>query len=161
MTSQTQSTSDDKRVKQIKPLIPPEILLEDIPVSNAIIDLVNHTREEVSNIVKQKDDRLICIVGPCSVHDPKAAIEYANLLKDVRDKYSNELCIIMRVYFEKPRTVVGWKGLINDPCLDNSFSINKGLKIGRKLLMDINAMGMPVAVEFLVSITTKPYLFNI
>ena len=117
----------------------------DEDVSNQIISW----RETVSNIISGKDNRIILIVGPCSIHDPKAALEYANFLLEMKKKFKNEIFILMRVYFEKPRTTIGWKGLINDPYLNDTYKINDGLKIARKLLIDINKLGLPVACEFL------------
>ena len=125
-SSDKQNELDDLRIKRIKPVIPPQILMEDIALTPQASQTVQRAREEAENIIKLKDDRLLVIVGPCSIHDTKAAKEYANLLKEFMPKVKNDLQIIMRVYFEKPRTTVGWKGLINDPNLDGSFAINKG-----------------------------------
>jgi 3-deoxy-7-phosphoheptulonate synthase len=128
---------DDTRILEVMPLIPPEILMEDLPLTDVAFTTTNRARKDAAGIVNGQDDRLLVIVGPCSVHDPKAAIEYGALLKKAITDYENDLCIIMRVYFEKPRTTVGWKGLINDPFLDESFKINKGLRIARTLLSDL------------------------
>jgi len=146
---------DDKRIKQIKPLIPPQILMEDSPLTLQASQTVKNGRTSAEKIIKGQDDRLLVIVGPCSVHDVKAAIEYATKLKAYSDEANKELFIIMRVYFEKPRTTVGWKGLINDPDLNNSFQINKGLRAARKLLMDLNELGVPCGCEFLDTITPQ------
>ncbi|CAG8465219.1 9240_t:CDS:10 [Dentiscutata heterogama] len=146
---------DDKRIKQIKPLIPPQILMEDLPLTLKAAQTVILGRSSAEAIIKGLDDRLLVIVGPCSVHDVRAAIEYAEKLKTYATEASNELMIIMRVYFEKPRTTVGWKGLINDPFLNNSFQINKGLRISRNLLMEINELGLPCGSEFLDTITPQ------
>ncbi|CAB4385295.1 unnamed protein product [Rhizophagus irregularis] len=145
---------DDKRIKQIKPLIPPQILMEDLPLTIQAAQSVIIGRATAEAIIKGQDDRLIVIVGPCSVHDVRAAIEYAGRLKAYASEAS-ELFIIMRVYFEKPRTTVGWKGLINDPHLNNSFQINKGLRIARNLLLEINKIGIPCGCEFLDTITPQ------
>ncbi|MDR1145827.1 MAG: 3-deoxy-7-phosphoheptulonate synthase, partial [Verrucomicrobiales bacterium] len=128
---------------------PPAILLEDFPVSEELSAFIAKSRKELSDVFAAKDDRIVVVVGPCSIHDPVAALEYARKLKPHADRLAGDLLIVMRVYFEKPRTVVGWKGLINDPYLDNSFHINKGLKIARNLLLDITKLGLPVATEFL------------
>lgn len=144
--------TDDLRIKGLRPLISPAILLEELPIDAATADLVAKTREEASDIVRGKDNRLIVVVGPCSIHDPKAALEYAMLLQPVIKKFQHELLIIMRVYFEKPRTTVGWKGLINDPKLDGSYNINEGLRIARRLLLNISQLGVPSGTEFLDTI---------
>ncbi|CAI2177808.1 689_t:CDS:10 [Funneliformis geosporum] len=146
---------DDKRIKQIKPLIPPQILMEDSPLTLQAAQSVIIGRANAEKIIKGQDDRMLVIVGPCSVHDVKAAIEYAGRLKSYASEANDELFIIMRVYFEKPRTTVGWKGLINDPHLNNSFQINKGLRIARNLLLEINQMGVPCGCEFLDTITPQ------
>ncbi|NQY33072.1 MAG: 3-deoxy-7-phosphoheptulonate synthase, partial [Coraliomargarita sp.] len=130
----------------------PAILIEEIPLSDNATAVVDKGRTESAAILRGDDDRLIVVVGPCSIHDPKAAIEYAERLKPLAEKHSKELLVIMRVYFEKPRTVVGWKGLLNDPHLDGSFEINTGLRIGRKLLANICEMGLPTGAEFLDTI---------
>lgn len=143
---------DDTRIAALRPLIPPAILLEDIPLTEKAASVVTDSRQHISNIFHGKDDRLVVVVGPCSIHDPEAAIEYVEKLKPVADSMSQELLVVMRVYFEKPRTVVGWKGLINDPYLDNSFQINKGLRMARALLLEVNEIGLPCATEFLDTI---------
>lgn len=148
-------TTDDLRIDALKPLIPPAILMEEIPLDEIGQRFVSVARAQCADIVTGKDDRLIVIVGPCSIHDIKAAHEYAKLLKPLRDDLKGELEIIMRVYFEKPRTRSGWKGLINDPHIDNSFQINEGLHWGRKLLVDLTAAGLPVGCEFLDTISPQ------
>ncbi|CAH0486250.1 unnamed protein product [Peronospora effusa] len=145
----------DRNVLAIKPLMPPACVLEELPVSPQVYDLVNDTRVAVSRILHDQDDRLVAVVGPCSIHDTAAALDYAERLKTLADELKGELVIIMRTYFEKPRTTVGWKGLINDPDLDASFQINKGLRIARKLLLDVNALGLPVGLEFLDTISPQ------
>jgi len=144
-----QIKTDDLRIKQIRPLIPPAILQEEIPVTEAISNLVLETRSQISDIVLGKDKRVVAIVGPCSIHDPVAAVDYAGRLKTLADRFSDDVLIVMRTYFEKPRTSVGWKGFINDPDLDETFHINKGLRQARRLLVEINALGLPTASEFL------------
>jgi 3-deoxy-7-phosphoheptulonate synthase len=141
--------TDDLRINGVRPLIPPAILLEEIPISDTASDVVANTRRVVGQIVAGLDPRLVAVVGPCSIHDTKAALEYASRLKPLADRYSSQLVVLMRSYFEKPRTSVGWKGLINDPDLDESYHINKGLRLARQLLLDVNDMGLPTASEFL------------
>ena len=143
---------DDTRIRNTRPLLPPAILMEEIPLSTKAQATVQSGRTEISQILEGKDDRLLLIAGPCSIHDTKAAIEYAQKLKKLADRYSEDLCIVMRVYFEKPRTVVGWKGLINDPDINGSFEINRGLRQGRQLLTQIAELGLPTAAEFLDTI---------
>jgi len=145
MTYQT----DDVRIKSITQVVPPTEVHKQYPISEQAAKTVYEARIAIHNILHGKDDRLLVVIGPCSVHDPEAAIEYAKNLKAARDKLKDDLMIVMRVYFEKPRTTVGWKGLINDPDLDESFKINKGLGLARKLLLDINEMGLPAGTEFL------------
>jgi 3-deoxy-7-phosphoheptulonate synthase len=139
----------DLRIRAQKPLMAPAALEHELPLSDDSAAFVASTRREVAGIVSGEDDRLLVVVGPCSIHDPEAAVEYAERLRAVASSYEPELLIAMRVYFEKPRTVVGWKGLINDPFLDGSFEINTGLRLARKLLIDIVALGVPVGTEFL------------
>lgn len=141
--------TDDLRICRVKPLIPPSILIEDIPATEEAQALVVKTRNAVAAALNGDDDRLVVICGPCSIHDVDAALEYGDLLMTAAEKYDDELIVIMRTYFEKPRTVTGWKGLINDPALDETFQINKGLRMARQLLSDLSAKGLPVAVEFL------------
>src|SRR5436309_1513464 len=145
----------DLRVESIRPLLPPAILLEELPLSEDASQVITRARDEVAEILAGSDDRLIVIVGPCSVHDPAAAGEYARRLKTLSDELAADLRIVMRVYFEKPRTTVGWKGLINDPNLDGSFAINQGLRLARKLLLDLAALGLPAGCEFLDPITPQ------
>lgn len=143
---------DDVRIKSLRPLLPPAILIEEVPVTEEVSKLVSSSRKAMESVMHGEDDRLAVVVGPCSIHDTKAAMLYADKLKKAADDYANDLLILMRVYFEKPRTTLGWKGLINDPFLDNSFQINKGLRIARTLLLDINSLGVPCATEFLDTI---------
>ena len=152
MTASADRTSitDDERIKDITVLPPPEHLIRFFPISGTPVEgLVSSTRKRIHNIMNGKDDRLLVIIGPCSIHDPVAALDYAKRLKEQRDHYGDTLEIVMRVYFEKPRTTVGWKGLINDPYLDESFRIDEGLRIARQLLIDINRLGLPAGSEFL------------
>jgi 3-deoxy-7-phosphoheptulonate synthase len=142
-------TTDDVRIKELKELISPEQLIEQLPVSEPAGSVVNEARNTIHNILHGKDDRLLAIVGPCSIHDPAAAIDYGKQLKALHDELIDDVFIVMRVYFEKPRTTVGWKGLINDPDLDDSFHINKGLQIARKLLLDLGNMGLAAGSEYL------------
>lgn len=147
--------TDDLRIANIKELLPPVALLESLPLSDNASTTVHDAREAIHRILHGEDDRLLVIVGPCSIHDVKAAREYAEQLKALRELHRDNLEVVMRVYFEKPRTTVGWKGLINDPHLDGSFKINEGLRLGRSLLCDINDMGLPTAGEFLDMITPQ------
>ncbi|UQY45401.1 3-deoxy-7-phosphoheptulonate synthase AroG [Erwinia sp. PK3-005] len=147
--------NDDLRIKEIKELLPPVALLEKFPATEKAAATVAASRQAIHKILKNEDDRLLVVIGPCSIHDVKAAKEYATRLLALRDALSGELEIVMRVYFEKPRTTVGWKGLINDPLMDGSFQINDGLRIARKLLLDINDTGLPAAGEFLDMITPQ------
>ncbi len=149
--------TDDVKIKEVKELLPPIAHLYELPISETAADLVYQTRQEVAKLVHGEDNRLLVIIGPCSIHDPKAALEYAERLLPLRKKYDKELLIVMRVYFEKPRTTVGWKGLINDPHLDGTFDINFGLRQARKLLLTLNDMGMPASTEFLDMITPQYY----
>ncbi|KDE05598.1 3-deoxy-7-phosphoheptulonate synthase [Microbotryum lychnidis-dioicae p1A1 Lamole] len=146
---------DDKRIKSIRPLIPPQILMEDYPLTMKAAATVLEGRKGCEEIVAGHDDRLLVVVGPCSVHDIQAALEYAKLLKAYADEAAEDLFILMRVYFEKPRTTVGWKGLINDPQLNGSFQINKGLRLARGLLLEIAEMGLPAGCEFLDTISPQ------
>ena len=147
--------TDDVRITDIRPLISPAILMQDFPASAEASKMVYDTREAVRRILKKEDDRLAVMVGPCSIHDTVAAIDYAGRLASIREKYEKELLLIMRVYFEKPRTTVGWKGLINDPFMDESYNINSGLRIARGLLLRLSEMGVPAATEFLDVITPQ------
>jgi 3-deoxy-7-phosphoheptulonate synthase len=141
--------TEDLRIQRTKVVLPPVFLEEELPTTETAAETVYRARAEVTRILEGKDHRLVVIAGPCSIHDTAAAIEYAKLLKQASEKYSRDLCIIMRVYFEKPRTTVGWKGLINDPHLDGSFQINDGLRIARRLLLDLAELGVPSGTEFL------------
>lgn len=144
------SQTDDKRIKDITVLPPPEHLIRFFPIHGTQVEsLITETRHNIHNIMAGKDDRLLVVIGPCSIHDPAAAVEYARRLKVEREKYADTLEIVMRVYFEKPRTTVGWKGLINDPYLDESYRIDEGLRIARQLLIEINRLGLPAGSEFL------------
>jgi 3-deoxy-7-phosphoheptulonate synthase len=144
------SLTDDERIQDITPLPPPEHLIRFFPIRGTPMEqLISGTRAKVRRIIRREDDRLLVIIGPCSIHDPAAAVEYARRLHKQREKYADTLEIVMRVYFEKPRTTVGWKGLINDPYLDESFRIDEGLRIARQLLLEINRLGMPAGSEFL------------
>ncbi|TPX50832.1 hypothetical protein SeMB42_g00302 [Synchytrium endobioticum] len=154
-TYDTLNELDDRRIVDIKPLIPPQLLMEDFPLSIRALGTVRKGREIAEAIIKGRDDRLLVIVGPCSIHDVEAAKEYGKLLCNYAKKAEADLHIIMRVYFEKPRTTVGWKGLINDPNLDDTYSINKGLKIARGLLLDLNELGIPTGCEFLDTLTPQ------
>lgn len=152
---QTIQNTSDLRIKEMKELMPPVDLLQEFPCSGLAANLTTKTRQAIHRILHGADNRLLVIIGPCSIHDVEAAKEYASLLKEQREIHQDNLEIVMRIYFEKPRTTVGWKGLINDPDLDGSFKINKGLRTARKLLLDINEMGMPAACEFLDMITPQ------
>ena len=144
------SKTDDKRIKDITVLPPPEHLIRFFPIAGTPVEtLISDTRQSIHNIMNGSDDRLLVVIGPCSIHDPAAAVVYARKLADERKKYAGTLEIVMRVYFEKPRTTVGWKGLINDPYLDETFRIDEGLRIARQLLIEINRMGVPAGSEFL------------
>ena len=144
------SKTDDERIKDITVLPPPEHLIRFFPIRGTSAEaLITQTRRNIHNIIAGTDDRLLVVIGPCSIHDPQAAVEYARRLKTERAKYAGTLEIVMRVYFEKPRTTVGWKGLINDPYLDGSFRIDEGLRMARQLLIDINRLGLPAGSEFL------------
>ena len=137
------------RITEIKELSPPSHLLREFPASPVATDVTFDTRLAIHRVLHGADDRLVVVIGPCSIHDPAAALEYARCLKPLREKYKGTLEVVMRVYFEKPRTTVGWKGLINDPYLDESYRIDEGLRIARQLLIDINRLGMPAGSEFL------------
>jgi 3-deoxy-7-phosphoheptulonate synthase len=141
--------TDDLRIRAIKQVIAPRDLHEQFPITDLAAATVYSARREIQQILHGQDDRLLIVVGPCSVHDTEAALEYAKRLAPVRDALKDRLMIVMRVYFEKPRTTVGWKGLINDPNLDDSFEINKGLGLARQLLLDLNELGVPAGTEFL------------
>ena len=151
--SEKTSETDDQRIRDVTPLPPPEHLIRFFPIAGTPVEaLVSKTRNAIRNIMAGQgdgSDRLLVVIGPCSIHDPAAALDYARRLKALRAQHAGELEIVMRVYFEKPRTTVGWKGLINDPYLDQSFRIHEGLRIARQLLVDINRLGVPAGSEFL------------
>src|SRR3954468_12169905 len=141
--------TDDLRIRDVRPLIPPAILLEEIPIGEHASNVVSDARAAIANVIAGSDSRLVVVAGPCSIHDTRAALEYAQRLKVIADRLSDDLLIVMRTYFEKPRTVVGWKGLINDPDLDESFRVNKGLRLARQLLLDVNNLGLPTGSAYL------------
>ena len=149
--------TDDVRINSLTELLPPIAHLYELPISEAAAELVVSTRKAIADILHHGDKRLLVIIGPCSIHDPAAALEYAQKLLPLKKQYEKELLIVMRVYFEKPRTTVGWKGLINDPHLDGTFDINFGLRQARQLLLTLNDMGMPASTEFLDMITPQYY----
>jgi 3-deoxy-7-phosphoheptulonate synthase len=146
---------DDLRVREIDELVSPQALLSELPATAAVSALARTTRQAIHRILHGADDRLLAVVGPCSIHDPDAALEYARRLHAEAKRLQSHLLVVMRVYFEKPRTTVGWKGLINDPGLDETFRVNDGLRLARKLLLDINALGLPTGQEFLDPITPQ------
>lgn len=147
--------TDDVNIAGLRQLIAPAVLMEKLPASPEIGSLVAESRSTAAEILRGEDDRLLCVVGPCSIHDPKAALDYAAKLKSYADGVKDDLVIQMRVYFEKPRTTVGWKGLINDPHLDGSYDINEGLRIARQLLIDLAEMGVAAGTEFLDTISPQ------
>src|SRR5690606_12116405 len=155
MSATAKNQIDDTRIQEIKELAPPAHILREFPATETAARTAYETRQAIHRILHGADDRLLVVVGPCSIHDTEAALDYARRLKAEADRLSDDLLIVMRVYFEKPRTTVGWKGLINDPFLDNSFRINDGLRIARKLLSEINDMGLPAGTEFLDMITPQ------
>jgi 3-deoxy-7-phosphoheptulonate synthase len=148
-------TTEDLRIQWTRVVLPPVFLEEERPITEAASATISNTRNEISAILNGRDSRLLVLAGPCSIHDPKAAREYAALLKSAIQEFSADLCIAMRVYFEKPRTTIGWKGLINDPYLDRSFKINDGLRLARHLLIDLAEMGVPTGTEFLDMISPQ------
>jgi 3-deoxy-7-phosphoheptulonate synthase len=147
--------TENLRIREIRELSPPDEIQKELPPTEQATKVTSETRQAIHRVLHGADDRLIVIVGPCSIHDPKAAKEYAGRLKIQKDRLENDLLIVMRVYFEKPRTTVGWKGLINDPYLDQTFKINDGLRIARRLLLDLNELGMPAGVEYLDMISPQ------
>jgi 3-deoxy-7-phosphoheptulonate synthase len=149
------SSTDDLRIKAVNPLISPAVLNYYLPITSQAAELVTSSRQGATDILQGRDDRLMVVIGPCSIHDPEASLEYGDRLKPLIDKYSDDLHILMRVYFEKPRTTVGWKGLINDPHLDGSFDINRGLRIARDLLLKLAERGIPAGTEFLDTISPQ------
>jgi 3-deoxy-7-phosphoheptulonate synthase len=148
---------DDVRIREIKELAPPAHLLREYPCTEKTEELTYNTRQAIHRILHGSDDRALVIVGPCSIHDPKAGLEYARRLLEMRKELERDLVVVMRVYFEKPRTTVGWKGLVNDPDLDGTYQINKGLRLAREFLMEINELGMPAGCEFLDMISPQYY----
>jgi 3-deoxy-7-phosphoheptulonate synthase len=147
--------TEDLRIQSIDDVITPAQLHDEYPISETAAKLVYETRDAIHRLLHGDDDRLLAVVGPCSIHDPEAAREYASRLKELREQLADQLVVVMRVYFEKPRTTVGWKGLINDPDLDGSFNINKGLRTARELLLGLNDLGVPAGTEFLDIITPQ------
>jgi len=155
MNTPHKPATDDVRVKAIREVVPPSRILAELAANHGASENIVATRHDIHRILHGADDRLLVIIGPCSIHDHKAALEYAERLMEQRNRLSADLLIVMRVYFEKPRTTVGWKGLINDPHLDGSFSINDGLRLARQILLEINELGMPAGTEFLDVITPQ------
>jgi 3-deoxy-7-phosphoheptulonate synthase len=147
--------TDDLRIDTLKPLLPPAILMEELPVTEEASEVVSRSRKEIGDVLAGRDDRILVVTGPCSIHDPVAALDYARRLAAVTGRFRDDLLIVMRVYFEKPRTTVGWKGLINDPHLDDTFDINEGLRRARHFLLDVLALGLPTGTEFLDPITPQ------
>ncbi|MFG6447406.1 3-deoxy-7-phosphoheptulonate synthase [Roseateles sp. BYS180W] len=141
--------TDDTRIGAVRPLISPALLQDELPIGDAALELVERSRREISDVLQGLDDRLLVVVGPCSIHDHDQAMAYARLLKAAEKELRQDLLVVMRVYFEKPRTTVGWKGYINDPQIDGSFNMNEGLRLARQLLLDITALGLPAGTEFL------------
>jgi 3-deoxy-7-phosphoheptulonate synthase len=154
-TAAGKPVTDDVRISEIKELVPPTHIFREYPLSEAAAQATHVARQAIHRILHGADDRLLVVIGPCSIHDYDAAMEYARRLVNEADKHVNDLLIVMRVYFEKPRTTVGWKGLINDPRMDNSFLINEGLRLARRILLEINELGLPCATEFLDTITPQ------
>ena len=152
--------TDDLRIQSLETLSPPSLVIGEAPATSRIAETVGDARHAAHAILHGQDDRLVVVIGPCSIHDPKAALEYARRLAAERERHGGELEILMRVYFEKPRTTVGWKGLINDPGLDGGFKINEGLRLARRVLLDISALGLPAACEFL-DVTTPQYIADL
>jgi len=149
LSTQDKTRIDDTRIASVRPLMTPALLEERWPASAQNLALVEQSRQDISRVLQGQDDRLVVVVGPCSIHDHDQAMEYARRLQREADRHAKDLIVVMRVYFEKPRTTVGWKGYINDPHLDGSFAMNQGLEMARKLLLDIIGLGLPVATEFL------------
>ena len=150
-------TTSNKRISSIEPILPPKELLDRFPLGVDSENLINKSRSAIGDILHKRSDRFLVITGPCSVHDPKSALEYATRLKQLRTQYAEQLEIVMRVYFEKPRTTIGWKGLINDPDLNQSYNVDKGLAVARQVLLDINQLGIPAGCEFLDAVTGQYY----
>jgi len=155
MTPQTKPNTDDVRIREIKELVPPAHVFREYPVSNRAAQATWRARQDIHRILHGADDRLLVVIGPCSIHDYDAAMEYAARLAKQAAKHADDLVVLMRVYFEKPRTTVGWKGLINDPRLDGSFRINEGVRLARRILLEINELDLPCATEFLDTITPQ------
>lgn len=155
MTLQSKPNTDDVRIREIKELVPPAHIFREFPVGVRAATTTYEARQGIHRILHGADNRLLVVLGPCSIHDVDSAVEYAHRLEKEASRFANDLLIVMRVYFEKPRTTVGWKGLINDPRLDNSFRINEGLRLARGLLLEINDLGLPCATEFLDTITPQ------
>ena len=155
MMPQSKPNTDDLRIKEIKELVPPAHVFREYPVSNRAAQTTFTARQAIHRVLHGADDRLLVVIGPCSIHDHDAAMEYAKKLAKQAEKYAEDLIVVMRVYFEKPRTTVGWKGLINDPRLDNTFRINEGLRLARRILLEINELDLPCATEFLDTITPQ------
>lgn len=151
---------DARRTVAVRPLLSPALLRHELPADDRVADTVTRTRTEVADVLDGRDDRLLVVVGPCSVHDPVAALDYAHRLAARAERHAGELRVVMRTYFEKPRSTVGWKGLVNDPGLDGTFDVNRGLRTARRLLLDITALGLPVGCEFLDPITPQ-YLSDV
>lgn len=143
------TNTDDLRIAATNELMPPEQLIAEIPLTDTAANTVATARTAIADVLHQRDDRLVAVVGPCSIHDPAAAMDYAQKLQTVAESLADDLCVVMRVYFEKPRTIIGWKGLINDPDLDGTFQINKGLRLARQLLSELAEMGLPAGTEYL------------
>ncbi len=148
-STQDSTRTDDTRIRTVRPLISPALLLDELPVPESGLALVERTRADIGRVLRGEDDRLVVVVGPCSIHDHSQAMDYARLLASLTPELSGELIVVMRVYFEKPRTTVGWKGYINDPNLDGSFRMNEGLRLARQLLLEVTALGLPAGTEFL------------
>ncbi len=155
MMPQNKPNTDDLRIKEIKELVPPAHVFREYPVSSRAAQTTYSARQTIHRILHGADDRLLVIIGPCSIHDYAAAMEYAKKLAREAGRHANDLVVLMRVYFEKPRTTVGWKGLINDPRMDNTFRINEGIRLARKILLEINELDLPCATEFLDTITPQ------
>lgn len=155
MTPQNKPNTDDVRIREIKELVPPAHVFREYPVTNRAAQTTYAARQAIHRVLHGADDRLLVVIGPCSIHDYDLAMDYANKLAKAAEQYAEDLIVVMRVYFEKPRTTVGWKGLINDPRLDNTFRINEGLRLARRILLDINELDLPCATEFLDTITPQ------
>ena len=155
MTPQSKPNTDDLRIKEIKELVPPAHVFREYPVSTRAAQTTYAARQAIHRVLHGADDRLLVVIGPCSIHDYELAIDYAKKLAKEAEKYADDLIVVMRVYFEKPRTTVGWKGLINDPRMDNTFRINEGLRLARRILLEINELDLPCATEFLDTITPQ------